>query len=625
MPDDPATVTSGRWPLLDGTAPFESLAALQAAHHRLRRSLQDTSDAAAKSDPAEAIRSFIARTQNTGTVLVERPERKAAQSLIDYWSAELASRPGAPASDFVPKVLAPIDGHATTTTTTTLDPTGQATPAREARSREVIRIAATARQYSESKLPGYLLGGKAIEDAARFSDIDPDIAKLVKASKAFQRQKFWRMLSYVLVIIAAIGACAGAFRYFMPQWRDWVARAIRGPLTAQQLNDNLDTLSALQSWSPPTIVLDLSGSSIYDVKKDGRNFTLYYPNFAKASFKNAQLVGATLPNGFFGDSDVVNSDFSCSHMPFAQFSRANVSSTHFEGAELYRAKFDEAMLCNVKFDGADLRLASFRSARFGPVQNLYKAFHRTGWWLATGWRDDQIKTLRSVVPLGPAGDNERKLLKETPAFHNDQDRNYAALHNTNINSIEHAQAFNSIAWTLATWGIDLGDEPLTVDSDQHCLKNTEPKTATEAVNLAICTAESLGPMSGKDKKTVAGFFDTKAYILMQQGKMIEAIQLFEGQTYIVKRESGSLFRYAVARFAAGKDQDTAVKDMRLAATRDNYVPSHELQTLQNYIKGKIETDLNEIIDRRSPKLEADDCPEPSIKSQIEKCTQSSTQ
>src|SRR5262245_13798144 len=80
---------------------LKTLAALRAEHARLMDVLGSTN----RDNRAEKLRTFTARAQKVGLFLTNDNERQLAQSILDYWSAELAACPNATANDFLPTVL----------------------------------------------------------------------------------------------------------------------------------------------------------------------------------------------------------------------------------------------------------------------------------------------------------------------------------------------------------------------------------------------------------------------------------------------------------------------------------------------------------------------------------------
>src|SRR5882757_4681947 len=88
---------------------YGSLAALRDGHLALKQSISDATTRPDFTEMAKSVRAFVAEAQKTGAFLDDAKERRAAQGILDYWSAELASYPDAPAEDFVPVLLAPAD------------------------------------------------------------------------------------------------------------------------------------------------------------------------------------------------------------------------------------------------------------------------------------------------------------------------------------------------------------------------------------------------------------------------------------------------------------------------------------------------------------------------------------
>jgi len=181
---------------------FPSMAALRRAHFNMRRLLSNGGKGGTETRPTAAdIRALIERARATGAVLSDENDRKAAQGILDYWSTELVSLPGAGADDFAPALL------------TAFQPTRVAPPADEwtsseelpeDESRKLIRHVATARMWIDSgRQFGYLLLDKAaIAEAARFRDVDPDVAELVAASEVALHLR--RTKIFASIIVAAV-------------------------------------------------------------------------------------------------------------------------------------------------------------------------------------------------------------------------------------------------------------------------------------------------------------------------------------------------------------------------------------------------------------------------------------
>jgi tetratricopeptide (TPR) repeat protein len=186
-------------PLPAGAAePFPSAIELVQTHLQLRLALSEGGVTKGGQTAAD-IRAFVERVQATGAVLADENERRTAQGILDYWSTELLSLPGAAEDHFTSALLAPFDGAHVASK---VGESGAAAKAIEDESRELIRFAATARLWRDSgRQYGYLLVDKAaIDRAARFRNLDPDISELVTASESAYRVNRMRRRVGILVV-----------------------------------------------------------------------------------------------------------------------------------------------------------------------------------------------------------------------------------------------------------------------------------------------------------------------------------------------------------------------------------------------------------------------------------------
>ncbi|WP_284163235.1 DNA/RNA non-specific endonuclease [Frigidibacter sp. SD6-1] len=207
-------------------APFPTLADLRSAH------LAFMDD---RARDAAAIRRLLARGRATGAHLAEAADRREAQRILDYWSAELLGSRDLTPEDFNPAILDPFGAEvAGDRADATADIAGRAGAARE-----LIRLSALARQWKSSgEAPGYLLQGDALLAAARFTDRDPDIAGFVTASNRHEmamiaqqtrrRQAVIAILALLLIATTALAAVS---------WRQWQAaeRAKTGLASANEV------------------------------------------------------------------------------------------------------------------------------------------------------------------------------------------------------------------------------------------------------------------------------------------------------------------------------------------------------------------------------------------------------
>jgi hypothetical protein len=292
------------------------------------------------------------------------------------------------------------------------------------------------------------------------------------------------------------------------------------------------------------------------------------------------FAGATLESASFSGGTITNSRFDNTNLNTSQFKRANIADSSFENAKLYRAIFDKTCLKGVDFKRADLRWASFSGAHFASEDRFADNFRDTGWWLAYGWNSREIKALLSADQSGVA---------QSEAFKYYLGLDIDKLRHSRTGTREQANALNGVAWTMATWGVgDLGEVP----GGLKAACGPDSRRLTSALDFAeegICIARRLNPNSGRQTADLANFRDTKAYLLIQQGNLVEAYEEYRGLIGSDRR-GDRLFRAAIvaaalsrtdqARSAMLKTEADANLEKSLAV---GYFPSHELQTLKNDI------------------------------------------
>lgn len=168
-------------------APFDNILELQTAHLELMQRQQDR--LAREGHPLDRaeVGAFLDRVRRTGAVLPAPEDRRSAQRVLDYWSADLLDISRGPDDSPPSDGLAPYEPLPL--------PAGGA-PADGAEgggSREYIRLAAQARQWRDTRSRGYLVSGKALRSAEKFSR-DPEIADLIAASLVEERRNARRAL-----------------------------------------------------------------------------------------------------------------------------------------------------------------------------------------------------------------------------------------------------------------------------------------------------------------------------------------------------------------------------------------------------------------------------------------------
>lgn len=193
-------------------APFPTLGDLRSAHLAF---LED------RARDAAAIRGFLARASASGAHLESVSERREAQRILDFWSAELLGSRDLTAEDFNPAILDPFGAEAPGDTA---DATADLAHRAEA-ARELIRLSALARQWRTSgEAPGYLLQGDALLAAARFTDRDADVAAFVAASDLHDRDSRARAARLRRMVIAALAfLCLLSMAAALLSWQQWQA------------------------------------------------------------------------------------------------------------------------------------------------------------------------------------------------------------------------------------------------------------------------------------------------------------------------------------------------------------------------------------------------------------------
>jgi hypothetical protein len=581
-------------------APYQSLASLRDAHSALRNPTSASADQPGLPGREQQIRAFLIGASRAGAFISDAKERRVAQSILDFWSADLASSAKTQSDELGSVLLAPFDAAQA--------PRGsnQPAPAISKDQRELIRLSAYARQYVDSdRQAGYLLTGETIQNAARFKDQDRNIAELVTASEAAAgRRKLFNIVSGTLATLVVTVVAL----YFALLSFNILADRIYTIITKNMAEGKgssafaLRVLDFLQPWRPP---YDLSGTPEF-AKLKLPGLRLYAPNFTGVGFSNVSFPAATLPAASFTESTFTfdgsgYNDFGGAELRQAQFRRAKIAFTSFRGADLYRAVFDRATLCDVDFSEANLRSASFWATTFDPTTK--KNLENAAWWLAVGWPWSVIEQL---APPSAGGADEQTVrqnkarldvLEHSPGFKQDIAEPNNAFQRTSAGTLERARALNDVAWIYAVWGLHM-PEPGSAPLPDPCAAEGFPNNARDAAAQAVCIVTKLnadGDKKGAYTDFLANLKDTLAYVLMQIGDMPKAVETFkeiakDSPAFIESADTS--FRYAIAQYAVTKGgQDAAVNDARAAAVKTfesaiyekRYQPTHELQTLKDYI------------------------------------------
>ena len=212
----------------------------------------------------EELEAFIGELVEAGANVPVGRDRDRLRNMLFFWAAERASRLAA-ASDGggATNSAIPTGPHAAlpelkpyrpsaVAQQTTLSPGQPMRPSDFAerelsdeelaqlfKTRTALRFAALARQYKASadqQRKGYLLSGRALEEARSVMDCDPDIRALVEESDSYERIKRWARRGALSVgVIALIAIISG---YFLVRSLQLEAQNLR--LAAQNSQLELD-------------------------------------------------------------------------------------------------------------------------------------------------------------------------------------------------------------------------------------------------------------------------------------------------------------------------------------------------------------------------------------------------
>jgi uncharacterized protein YjbI with pentapeptide repeats len=601
---------------------YQSLTALRDAHSDLRRSTSSSSDQPDSQSRERQIRAFLISASKTGAYITDARERRVAQSILDFWSADLAGSSKASSDNFVSALLAPFDA-----TQTADEADKAATASIKDGQRTLVRLSAMARQWQDSgKQPGYLLTGETVAQAARFKYQNPNLEEFITASEDAERAKRRRKrnIAYASLTMSAMIGCVLILFvwqfYALPQRSNSWIREIKETTSGETQTNNLWWLKTFQPWLPP---YDFSGTrKIANIRYPG--LKLNAPNFSRIEFTNIKLPKAHLSSASFNgglihidpedrSADWNNfswNDFSGAELKLTQFREAQIIATSFAGADLYRAVFDRALLCDVNFSNADLLSASFWGATLDD--RTYGWLRKTAWWVAGGWNSGNLERLLNAegqdqpdlknqpVIFPPASSEEaqalRQALRNSDRFHKIIE---GALAEARPGTFDRALALNDMAWTLTTWGIDAESLRTT---PAPCDTKADPTDPLDAASEAICIVEDLKRKGGQDKDYdywLANFRDTQAYILMQANRMPEARALYEKDSARTESDGGALFRYAITLFALGQESE-AVEKFDAAIRQKQYLPSDELHNLKRYIPLNVRRMAYDAIDATYP-------------------------
>ncbi|MHC2585373.1 DNA/RNA non-specific endonuclease [Bradyrhizobium diazoefficiens] len=185
---------------------FASFNDLRARNDELLESSESASPSLAEISD-EKITTFIKRAAATGANIANARDRRKAQAIINFWTAELITR-GKNSGDWSAVRLTPAESGSPRSVASEKPSVDDA---ELDRSRAQIRISAAARQWRVSNNdPGWLLTGDALREADEFIGDDEEIRQLVTASREAERRRTRRVRGILAgAIVLLLGLCLG--------------------------------------------------------------------------------------------------------------------------------------------------------------------------------------------------------------------------------------------------------------------------------------------------------------------------------------------------------------------------------------------------------------------------------
>jgi len=413
------------------------------------------------------------------------------------------------------------------------------------------------------KASGALLGASLWEEAKGYGNLSEVEQEFVQRSRTRSR---WFLYGGIGAVMALLLVPSIGFAIV-----DEIQQRFYIPYKAKEWNEILQSSTANSKkkaegfrWlTANNQTLNLTAATLADVDVTG--IESIGSQFVKAQLTNMTFAKAKLPWADFSQSKIVQGNFAGATLTSSRFDGAVIAATSFSSANLYRSIFDRALFCQgVTFSMTNVRSASFRNVIFDGGHA--PRFDRTAWWVAVGWSMTQFEQLRKQTE-----DDAKEKIKDTQVF-KDQLGNFdKRLNLVTEPTTGRADLLNGKAWYLAIYGVNLPDAELVARESLKIVVPGTPQSRLETPDVKIDLDE-------------ASYKDTLAYILMQAGKMSDALDTLK---IVVTKTPNPLnewiFRYAVALFAQGQ-QDEAIKNLTLAMDQKKYVPSHELFLLWPYIK-----------------------------------------
>ncbi len=118
-----------------------------------------------------------------------------------------------------------------------------------------------------------------------------------------------------------------------------------------------------------------------------------------ANFSGSNFTGAHLDRAHLARSNLTSADLTEAHLSEAHLEEANLGNAKLIDADLTGADLTGARLRNADLRGANFEATSLEDADFTDAVVEDADFTETAWWMAAGWREEQIaKVMRRWPP-----------------------------------------------------------------------------------------------------------------------------------------------------------------------------------------------------------------------------------
>lgn len=279
------------------------------------------------------------------------------------------------------------------------------------------------------------------------------------------------------------------------------------------------------------------------------------------------------PQWNFVGAAMRNVDLSEGDLPAAQFSESSIARSHFKKANLEKASFAEARISSTSFSNSKLNNAVFDSAQLCDVDFSESDLSEVSFRRV---RYDDLPDLRKTAWWLASGWTLEQVDAITKRFGGASPdiKGFRSRLEKSNKKLETNQDPATFEYVKAR--DELGWTCATYGMD-ICSTYGIDRKALDAAKEAYERAKELKIEPYVKGRLVSYAADTLGYLLMQKGQIEEALPLLE-QAGKSMQNPGATFRYALALNKNG-NEERAIESLSSAIKR-GYLPTHELYLLR---------------------------------------------